>query len=48
MVRLTEKSYSPSHIETSQLICFANQLAGFYMTATLSFDGLIQLNSPHS
>ena len=25
----------PSHIETSQLICRANQLTGFYMTGTL-------------
>ena len=41
MVRLTEKSYSPSHIETSQLICSANQLAGFYMRATLALNGLI-------
>ena len=28
------------HIETSQLICKANQLAGFYMRATLAFNGL--------
>ena len=27
-------------IETSQLICIANQLAGFYMRATLAFNGL--------
>ena len=26
------------HIETSQLICPANQLAGFYMMATLAFN----------
>ena len=28
------------HIETSQLICRANQLTGFYMMATLAFDEL--------
>ena len=28
------------HIETSQLICKANQLTGFYMRATQSFNGL--------
>ena len=28
------------HIETSQLICYANQLTGFYMRATLVFNGL--------
>ena len=28
------------HIETSQLICRANQLTGFYMRATLAFNGL--------
>ena len=28
------------HIETSQLICSANQLAGFYMMATLAFNEL--------
>ena len=27
-------------IEKSQLICTANQLSGFYMTATLAFNGL--------
>ena len=31
------------HIETSQLICSANQLTTFYMRATLTFNGLIQL-----
>ena len=30
-------------IETSQLICFANELTGFYMRRTLAFNGLIQL-----
>ena len=28
------------HIETSQLIYKANQLTGFYMKATLAFNGL--------
>ena len=28
------------HIEPSQLICTANQLTGFYMRATLAFNGL--------
>ena len=28
-------------IETSQLICTASQLTGFYMRATLAFKGLI-------
>ena len=27
-------------METSQLICTANQLTGFYMRATLTFNGL--------
>ena len=30
----------PSHIETSQLICRANQLTGFYMRGTLVDKGL--------
>ena len=29
------------HIETSHLICFVNQLTGFYMRAALAFIGLI-------
>ena len=29
------------HIETSQLICCANQLTGFCMGATLAFNGLM-------
>ena len=29
------------HIETSQLICTANQLTSFYMRATLAPNGLI-------
>ena len=32
------------HIETSQLICCANQLTGFCMRATLAFNGLSSLN----
>ena len=32
-----------SHIKTSQLICKANQLTGFYMRATLAFNGLKEL-----
>ena len=28
------------HIEPSQLICFANQLTGFYMRAPLALNGL--------
>ena len=31
------------HIETSQLICAANQLTGFYMTATLALNVLNKL-----
>ena len=34
------------HIETSQLICCANQLTGFCMRATLSFNGLRQESVP--
>ena len=30
------------YIETSQLICSANQLTGFYMTATLAFNELME------
>ena len=29
------------HTEISQLICYVNQLTGFYMKATLAFNGLI-------
>ena len=32
------------HIETSQLICTANQLTGFYMWATLALNGLTNFN----
>ena len=31
------------HIETSQLICFANQLTGCYMRATLALNGLMRI-----
>ena len=31
-----------SYIETSQLICSANQLTGFYMMGTLAVKGLKQ------
>ena len=34
----------PSHIETNQLICTANQLTGFYVRKTLGFNGLITEN----
>ena len=29
-----------NHIETSQLICIANQSNGFYMMGTFTFNGL--------
>ena len=32
-----------SHIETSQLTCYANQSTGFYMRAILAFNGLKQI-----
>ena len=32
------------HIETSQLICIANQLTRFYVRATLVFSGLSELS----
>ena len=40
----TSESANNSFIETltSQLICCANQLTGFYMSATLAFNGLKQ------
>ena len=45
-----KKSRSCYHMETSQLICLANQLTGFYMTATLAFNKFSQIqiwkNSP--
>ena len=36
----------PYHIETSQLICGANQLTGFYMMRTLAVNGLNELVEP--
>ena len=35
------KRQSCHHIETSQLICRANQLTGFYLMITLTFNELI-------
>ena len=32
------KRQSYHHLETSQLICTVNQLAGFYMMTTLAFN----------
>ena len=37
-----------SHIETSQLICIANQLTGFYRRPTLAFNELSELISLYS
>ena len=34
-------------IETSQLICRANQLIGFYMMATLAFSSILLIRSEH-
>ena len=33
-------SASVAYIETSQVICYANQLTGFYMRGTLALNGL--------
>ena len=33
----------PSYRETSQLICRANQMTGFYIMATLAFNELMQI-----
>ena len=41
---LTIKCQCCPHIETSQLICFGNQLTGFYMRATVEFNGLISFS----
>ena len=35
---------SACDIETSQLICFSNQLTGFYMMTTLAFNELIKFD----
>ena len=32
------------HVETSQLICTADQFTGFYIRATLAFNGLAMYN----
>ena len=37
---LTLNDQCPSHIETSQLICRANQLTDFYVRGTLIVKGL--------
>ena len=42
---LTHKRQSCHHIETSQFICYANQLTRFYMIGTLTFNELRQLLS---
>ena len=39
-LKLPIKCQCCSHIETSQLICIANQLIGFYKRATLAFNWL--------
>ena len=39
------KRQSCHHVETIQLICFANQFTGFYMIATLAFNELTQENT---
>ena len=36
------KRQSCHHIDTNQLICFPNQLTGFYMIATLAFYELMK------
>ena len=40
MINLLIKRQSCHHIDPSQLSCSANQLIGFYMIATLAFNGL--------
>ena len=48
--RTSRKEFEPikcqcwPNIETSQMICCANQLTGFYMGATLAFNGLTILS----
>ena len=44
--RLLFQKQSCHHIETSRLICSANQLTGFYMMATLAFNEL--MNTTHN
>ena len=45
LLKLTHSAKCCPHIETSQLICCANQLTGFYMRATLAFNGLKEYKS---
>ena len=40
LLRELIKSRICHHIETSQLICWANQLTGFYMMTTITFNEL--------
>ena len=40
-ISFTRKYQCCPHIKTSQLICCANQLTGFYIRATLALNGLI-------
>ena len=35
------------HVENSQLICSENELTGFYMTETLTFNELNEQNEVH-
>ena len=42
---LSIEDQSCHHVETSQMICFANQLTGFCMIATLVFNGLLMIIS---
>ena len=42
------KCHCCPHIETSQLICSANQLTRFYMRATLALNGLILFHLAHN
>ena len=46
---LPSKCQCYPHVETSQLICTANQLTGFYMRATLTLNGLMsRVNQVHT
>ena len=42
------KCQSCHYMETSQLICYANQLTGFYMMATLAFNEIVYIPEPIS
>ena len=46
LVPLVIKRQSGHYIETSQLICSANQLTGFSMMAALAFNELIKFRAP--